>query len=555
MTREGDAMFNNTKCECGHQNPAATVLCEACGKPQDGTEDETPLEMRYDGILRRSQRAGSSLIDRVWRFLSSVRVAVWLIAATLLLATLGTVFPQENTFINQDPAVYYEETYGVIGRVYYQLGLSHTYESWWFVTLIMMIGASLVVCSLDRVLPLYRALNRQQLRKHPQFIRRQRLTYTGLLPGQENAPSGTVWAKDTAAALKRKGYRVHMEPDGQALMAEKHRFSRWGPYVNHIGLIIFLGAVLARNIPGWHMDQYLAFPEGEPVKIPGTPYYLMNEKFTVEFYEADPQVPRLYETQAVLYTCTADCGNQDKPPVLERVHTQSIAVNHPLRYQDLLAYQFDYKEAPMLLAVTAALRDKITGETFGPVQLDMRRPQTRYAAGPYSLELDSYYPEFGLNGEGKPVTLSKEPAAPAFLFRMKGPGLPDEGAYYMYFPRAEDQQRFRQNELNGELGKRLELVVPDTENVKVSLYTSYLNIRKEKALPFIWTGAAVFMVGLVMGFYWQHRRIWLRVDEGVLLWGAHTNKNWFGLRKECASVLERTGIIVDPKSLEKGGMS
>lgn len=546
-------MFENTKCECGHQNPAASVLCEACGKPQGEWEGAAQLEMRYDGILRRSQRAGFSIIDRAWRFFSSVRVAVWLIAATLLLATLGTVFPQENTFLNRDPAVYYEEAYGTVGRVYYLLGLSHTYESWWFVTLIVMIGASLVICSLDRVLPLYRALNRQQIRKHPEFIRRQKLTYTGPIPNLDEAASGTDWVKKTDAVLKKKGYRVYPDADGLALMAEKHRFSRWGPYVNHIGLIIFLGAVLARNIPGWHMDQYLAFPEGEPVKIPGTPYYLMNERFSVEFYDTDPQVPRLYETKANLYTCLADCGEPDKIPVLEQVHTQLIAVNHPLRYEGLLVYQFDYKDAPMLLSVTAALRDHVTGETYGFVQLDMRHPRTGYSAGPYSLELDSYYPEFGLNAESKPVTLSKEPYAPAFLFRIKGPGLPSEGAYYMYFPRAEDQLRFSQNELNGELGRRLELVVPDLENVKVSRYTSFLNIRKEKALPFIWSGAAVFMTGLVMGFYWQHRRIWLRVDGERLLWGAHTNKNWFGFRKECASVLERTGIHVDPKSLEKGG--
>ncbi|MNU09085.1 ResB-like family protein [compost metagenome] len=60
------------------------------------------------------------------------------------------------------------------------------------------------------------------------------------------------------------------------------------------------------------------------------------------------------------------------------------------------------------------------------------------------------------------------------------------------------------------------------------------------------------MLGLVMGFYWQHRRIWLRVDDGVLLWGAHTNKNWFGLRKECVWLLEHTGITADSKSLERG---
>ncbi|MNC10383.1 Cytochrome c biogenesis protein Ccs1 [compost metagenome] len=228
-------------------------------------------------------------------------------------------------------------------------------------------------------------------------------------------------------------------------------------------------------------------------------------------------------------------------------------VNNPLRYQELLAYQFDYKEAPLLLSVTAALRDKTTGGIYGSIQLDMRHPRTEYSAGAYTLRLESYFPEFALNGEGKPVTLSKDPAAPAFLFLVKRPELPADGALYMYFPRAEDQTRFRQDELNGELGQRLELAVADLDKVRVSLYTSYLNIRKDKAMPIIWTGAAVSMIGLIMGFYWQHRRIWLRVDGGVLLLGGHTNKNWFGLRKECASILEHTGIKADPKSLEKGG--
>ena len=43
--------------------------------------------------------------------------------------------------------------------------------------------------------------------------------------------------------LKKRNYNVKVE-DGNVL-AEKGRFSRWGPYVNHIGLIIFLfGAML-----------------------------------------------------------------------------------------------------------------------------------------------------------------------------------------------------------------------------------------------------------------------------------------------------------------------
>lgn len=63
-------MFQNTKCECGHQNPVGTVLCEACGKPlleAEAKSDEV-LEMRYDGMARRSQRSNPNIIDRIWNF-------------------------------------------------------------------------------------------------------------------------------------------------------------------------------------------------------------------------------------------------------------------------------------------------------------------------------------------------------------------------------------------------------------------------------------------------------------------------------------------------------
>ena len=72
-------------------------------------------------------------------------------------------------------------------------------------------------------------------------------------------------------------------------------------------------------------------------------------------------------------------------------------------------------------------------------------------------------------------------------------------------------------------------------------------------MPFIWIGAAISMIGLIMGFYWQHRRIWLRIDNGVLTLGAHTNKNWYGMRGDVAAALSRMNIQVDPKSLDNGG--
>jgi cytochrome c biogenesis protein len=558
-------VFENTKCECGHQNHVGTVLCESCGKPLFDDAGQEALEMRYDGIARRSQKTNPLLLDRVWNFFSSVKIAIYMILITLLTSMVGTIYPQENTFINMDPSIFYKQNYGTLGNIYYLLGLSHTYESWWFKLLLFMIGTSLVICSLDRVLPLYRALNRQQIRKHLQFLLRQKVSYTASLPFKPKLQEAESeqWVEQMAKQLRKMRYRVHT--DGSALLAEKYRFSRWGPYVLHIGLIIFLLAVLMRSIPGWHMDQYMGFLEGQTVKIPNTSYYLKNEKFVVEYYTKEEMskqfqgknrnVPKVYETKAVLYKCTRQCDDPSQKPVLEEVHRQDIFVNKPLGYKGLLAYQFDYKETPRLLSVNPALKNKQTGEVYGSMKLSMTRPEDNYQVGEYKLHLRDYYPDFALGEDGKPYTKSNDANVPAFIFTITGPGMAADGEVYLYFPRQIDKQTYRQDEINGAISKKIDLSVQSMANVEIANYTSFLNIRVDRAMPYIWVGAGIAMLGLVMGFYWQHRRIWLRIDDRVLTLGAHTNKNWFGLRNEAVKALKKLDLDVDAKSLDTGGNS
>src|SRR5690625_4466470 len=76
---------------------------------------------------------------------------------------------------NRDPAVFYEDWYGLPGKIYYQLGFHDLYSSWWYLILIALIGISLVICSIDRFVPLYRALKMQRPKRHAQFLSRQRL--------------------------------------------------------------------------------------------------------------------------------------------------------------------------------------------------------------------------------------------------------------------------------------------------------------------------------------------------------------------------------------------
>jgi cytochrome c biogenesis protein len=568
-------LFQNTKCECGHQNSVGTILCESCGKPlvEDLlTDEETLLEMRYDGVARRSQKANPQLIDRVWNFFSSVKIAVYLIAITLVGASIGTVFQQESTLINMSEysefREFYKEKYGMIGVIYHALGLSRTYESWWFIGLLVMIGTSLVVCSLDRVLPLYRALSNQQIRKHLKFITRQQVVYSGTIDGDKQA-----WVNDFGKQLKRKRYRVWQE-DG-ALLAEKNRFSRWGPYINHIGLIIFLLAVLGRGIPAWHMDQYLSLYEGETRQIPGTNYYVKNDKFTVDYYDdaelagnlKGTKVVKLYETKARLYECTDACDDPTRDPILTEVQQHDIHVNSALSYKGLKLYQNSFQERVRFISVHPSLIDSSTGIVYGSFDLLMDDPTISYEVGPYSLTLNDYYPDFSLDEQSRPMTKTREPNNPAFVFKVTGPDIQSKGEIYIYFPMPNDKSKYYQKILNesfkvrgdnsGKFTFQVENPIVDGKmnNINYSEYTTYLNIRVDRAMPYIWVGAAISMIGLIMGFYWQHRRIWLRFDEDKLSLGAHTNKNSFGLRADVASALGRTGIEVLPKSLDNRGNS
>src|SRR5690606_11688314 len=244
------------------------------------------LDMRYEGSARRSQTYKKTLVDKIWNFFSSVKVGVILIVLTLIASIIGTIFPQE---INLSGAVdiekYYSDQYGWIGKVYYFLGFHRLYQSWWYILLVASIGVSLVICSLDRAIPLYRALKNQRVKRHESFLRRQRIYNR-----QEGRLDEEQFHKITER-LKKNGYKIRVE-DGD-LFAEKGRFSRWGPYINHIGLIIFLFGLMFRNVPGIYVNESLWITEGDTRVIPGTnkEYYLENHRFIVEFYdESDREV-------------------------------------------------------------------------------------------------------------------------------------------------------------------------------------------------------------------------------------------------------------------------
>ncbi len=538
--------MKDIKCECGHVNPHGTVLCEACGKVFDEqSKDKSLLDMRYEGSARRSQTYNKTIVDKIWNFFSSVKVGVWLIVITLVASAAGTILPQEMYIPPTLPAEeYYEDQYGWFGKLYYEIGFNNLYSSWWYLVLIAMIGISLVICSLDRVVPLYKALKAQRVTRHEGFLKRQRLFGT----------SENVVEQDIATVKQRlKAKRYHVREENGDLLAEKGRFSRWGPYVNHVGLIIFLIGGMLRFVPGMYIDKVLWLREGETKVVPETDgqYYVANEKFILENYDKEKDktfeaaidragmVVKNYQTNAVLYQRVGPAIPGEQPK-LEKVKEHKIRVNQPLKFEKFALYQVDYK-LDELNTMSFSLTNKASGKTFGDIKIDLYDPKPKYDLGNgYQVEVLSFFPDFEFAENGEPTTKSRIPNNPAFVFKMTSPEVPNGETSFVAI-----QQTI---EPLGDNQYKMAFKGIETKNVTA------LTVRKDLTIWIIVLGGILFMIGVIQGAYWNHRRIWVQNKNGEIWIAAHTNKNWYGLKREIESVLSETKINIPNDQIQKEKM-
>ncbi|TDM04294.1 cytochrome c biogenesis protein ResB [Macrococcus carouselicus] len=513
-------------CTCGHHNPPGTQLCQNCGRliNDDYDKKKTTDIMRYDGSAVRSKTKNKTLTDKIWNFFSSVKTGVTLLVLTILAAALGSIMPQQY-FIpaNQDPATFYQEKYGSIGLLYHQLGMDNLYTSWWFLILLGLVAFSIIAASIDRGVPLFKSLHNQSATKHPSFLKRQRLT----------AELTDADLDKMQQSLEQKRYKVKRE--GNALLAEKGRLSRYGPYINHLGLIILLVGGMLRFVPSLYYDDSLAVKEGDTRAIPGTDkqYYIRNDQFILEHYDAVSKsntesmkadsamnkVAKNYETKLTLFENTKDAVPGAEPE-LKELEKGSIRVNHPFKIDHYELYQNSYDQS-LLKSMTFKVVDIKTDEEVGKhFTVDLDEPADSYKVDDnLEVNLRNYAPDFDkVEASGTLATKTPNTVNPAFVFEVDKQNQKPE--YSLIKIRSSQD------------------ITPDNRYaikfVSATNHTmTYLNVKKDLTLPVLFVGFIIFLTGLAVGSYLNHRRIW--INDSKL--AAHTNKNYFGLKKELNTVL------------------
>ncbi|NAP01531.1 cytochrome C biogenesis protein, partial [Halomonas sp. MG34] len=323
----------------------------------------------------------------------------------------------------------------------------------------------------------------------------------------------------------------------------KGRFSRWGPYVNHIGLIIILIAAILRSTPFFYTNEYVWVREGEQLVIPGTDgeYYIENQDFILETYDENDErfrdaislegadVPSNYQTDVTIYKA------EDNPlpgaeAELNQIAEGSIRMNHPVKFDGYSVYQSGYQANEFeKMSFKIHKNDDPEEEALDTFTINLTDPESDYQLeNGFRVELRNYYPDYYLQDDGTPASETNYPRNPAFVM-------------FVYPPDSDTPEISFLG-----IGKNIDASGENQYNVGITDFemrdASGLTVRKDYSLPFFGLGAAIFMIGVIQGMYWQHRRIWVNPKDGGLLLAAHTNKNWYGVKKDIEKVISGTTI-------------
>jgi cytochrome c biogenesis protein len=235
-----------------------------------------------------------SIIDRVWNFLSSIRLALSLILIISAISLFGALSPQSNIF-----------------------------HSWIFILFGTLLMVNLIVCSINRWPNIRYILRGGKVKQAEGFF-----SNGANCAEIKNVTSTT---KEIAPAaekvLNRLGYRIRTENENDTvcIAADKNRFFKLGTYLNHLSLVLFVLAYLLGGYLGFQSNNFV-IAEGNTLDVGNnTQLSLKLVSFTVEYYTDG--TPKDYRSQVILF----DNGNQ--------VKDELVRVNHPLIYKGIRFYQ------------------------------------------------------------------------------------------------------------------------------------------------------------------------------------------------------------------------
>lgn len=433
---------------------------------------------------------------RVLALLGDLRLAILLLLVIAIASIAGTVIEQGQSLsfyqanYPEDPALF-----GFLSwRVLLALGLDHVYRTPWYLTLLVLFGASLIACTLSRQVPALTTAQRWQYYQEPRQFTKLALSTT--------IPQGSL--KDLATALTARGYRV-WQTDNQ-LYARKGIVGRIGPIVVHASMILILLGGILGALTGFMAQELVPSGEtfhlqhivqaGSLARVPQHWSVKVN-RFWIDYTDAG-DIDQFYSDLSVL-----DAEGQE-------VKRGTIHVNQPLKYGGVTLYQADWS--------IAAIRFRLNNSPV--LQLPMAQLETE--------------------GKGR-LWGTWLPTKPDLSEGISLIARDLQGTVLIYSPKGEFLTSLRtgmSTEINGVTLTLVELVG-----------STGLQIKADPGIPLFYAGFAFLMAGVIMS-YVSHSQVWGLQEKDVLYVGGRTNRAQLAFEQELVAIASTLEPQSQPTEVE-----
>ncbi len=430
--------------------------------------------------------------NEVWAFFSSVKLALFTFFVLAVTSIIGTVIPQGKEM------QFYVDSFGAgTAKLFQVLNVPDMYNSWWFISLLVLFSINLIVCTIDRFPNIWRLVHMDNLGMDISRIvkmpKRQAfysdLSVTEIAQAVEGFSSS--WKFERA------------EKDGGVLFAaQKGSWSRLGVIAVHVSiLLIFAGAIIG-SILGFKGSVMIR--EGGSAKQ----IYLRDANNTALPLDFEVRCDRfeleLYDTGAPKEFISDLVVLEDGKEVLKK----SIEVNDPLQYGGLTFYQSSYQ----------ALEDGYAVE----IENGTTKVRKKFFVSP-----------------GRPVKWEEESLQFGITNRM-GPYAMGRYRHKIWFNDASQKPI----EFWTEEGKMVIVERPET-NYSFSirqLYYTGLQVTKDPGVWYVYFGCAIMLLGLYVAFFLSHKKVWIYISSEESRSRLHisgtSNKNKIGFDNDFSALTE-----------------
>jgi cytochrome c biogenesis protein len=452
-----------------------------------------------------------TILDRIWEFFASIKLAIIIFAILSTTSIVGTILDQQVIVPEKNLRIlakfFGESAAPGIYKVFESMGFMDMYHSWWFLAILVLFAANLLICSIDRLPHIMKLVKEPAKPLRPEHFRVPIMKEI-VLKGHVEKNKAAV-----ADAVKNMaGFHLSEAEDegGVQLFGQKGNYSRLGVYITHISiLIILLGAVIGVfygfkggiDLPEGGFVESAYSMKGEPHPLG---FQVRCDEFDVSFY-GQSDMPKDYRS----WLTVLENGKE--------IFSKEIEVNIPLKYKGYTFYQSSYGLVPNGMK-NSVFRIMVTPKGGSPEEARLKLGDGFSVPGTNLIaRVEDFSPAFTIDrNTGQPTTYANMMNNPA--------------AFIGFYEQGSDQRKFGRWILKRypqtwtmDDGTRLELL--DVWGIQ---YTG-LQVRKDPGVGLVYLGSILMGIGLFMAFFMSHKKIWVRVldekNNTKVVIGASANKN------------------------------